>query len=249
MLHYAALTHPGRKHRENQDAILVRDRIHQKSWRGNGLLDDSGPLLAAVADGVSSSVAPATASRSVLSALRDSVLREPHRPVRYHADVVHDRLCGKLKRAQRGMASTLVAAIVRGPRAVVFNAGDSRAYLLSAGHARLLSRDHTTLQRMLDHGEITPAQAASAASFYNGLESCFIADTFSEPPELCVREIDLLPGTALLLCSDGLTHFAPEGALAAAWSTPEATVEALFSAALEYGSDDDISLVILAAQG
>lgn len=224
---------------------MIENQIHQQPWQGSGELDDTAPLIVAVADGVSTSPSPAAASRAVLSALRGSFERDPRRASRRHAEVIHEEICAHTTRAQRGMASTLAAVIVRGARAVVFNSGDSRVYRLSPGRAELLSRDHTALQRMLDEGEITPAQAAGAASFYSSLDSCFVADTFADPPDIFVREIDWTPGTTLLLCSDGLTCAVDDEAIAATEGEPAARVESLFVAALERGSKDDISLVIL----
>ena len=257
MLRYEARTHPGR-HRgvgqgarvpihphSNQDAILVRDRVHQRPWHGQGELDESAPFLVAVADGVGTSPSPAAASRAVLAALREAFQREPHRPARHLVAQVHERICAAVTRAQRGMASTLAAVIVRGSRAVVFNSGDSRIYQLAAGQARLLSRDHTILQGMLDRGEISATEAAGAASFYSSIDACFIADRFSEPPEVFVREIDWEPGTTLLLCSDGLTGVVDAAQIAATEEAPGPRVEALFQAALERESEDDISLVML----
>jgi serine/threonine protein phosphatase PrpC len=242
---YAARTHPGLKHQSNQDALLLHGRVHQRPWRGHGRLDRSVPLLVAVADGVSTSPAPAVASRMVLTALRQAFERDPHRPVRHYVRLVHERLCAAATRAQRGMSSTLVGVIVRGDRAVVFNAGDSRAYQLAPGQARRLTRDHTTLRRMLDRGEITEAEAANAASCYSSLDSCFVADPFEDQPETFVREMPWEPGTSLLLCSDGLSGVVDDGKIAAAGGSPEARLDLLFQLALDHGSRDDISLVLL----
>lgn len=243
---YAALTHPGRRRKANQDAILINGQVHQRPWRGSGAL---GPgSLVAVADGVSTSPAPAEASRAVLEALRASFERAPQRPPRFHADAVHERICSGLTRARRGMASTLAAVVVQGPRVTAFNAGDSRIYLVSRGQARQLSKDHTALQGMLDRGEISPSQAAGAASFYQSLDNCFIADAFSEPPALSAREFEWQLGDALLLCSDGLTGVVDGGFIAATSGAPAERVEALFEAAIARGSEDDISILWLEAR-
>lgn len=57
------------------------------------------------------------------------------------------------------MGTTLVAAAARPELAVVTNIGDSRAYLISREGIRQISKDHSLVENMVDHGELTPQQA------------------------------------------------------------------------------------------
>ena len=45
------------------------------------------------------------------------------------------------------------------PGAVLTNVGDSRAYSLTQDGVRQLTVDHSLVQMMIDHGELTPEQA------------------------------------------------------------------------------------------
>ena len=57
------------------------------------------------------------------------------------------------------MGSTVVVALISNGKAQVGHIGDSRAYLFRNGKLRLLTKDHTTVQRMLDAGMITAEEA------------------------------------------------------------------------------------------
>ena len=86
--------------------------------------------------------------------------------------------------------------------ATIFNAGDSRAYLLNGGQAQLMSRDHSLLNDLLTEGEITPAQSENAASILRGLTCQFIADGELDEFKVNIVNHVLLPGERLWLCSD-----------------------------------------------
>jgi protein phosphatase len=75
-----------------------------------------------------------------------------------------------------GMAATLVGVCLLDNKAVIFNVGDARAYLLADGQARLLSRDHSLVNDLIDNHEITSEQAIGKASILQGLTCQFVAD-------------------------------------------------------------------------
>ena len=61
--------------------------------------------------------------------------------------------------ALSGMGTTLVAAMIVGEKLYIAHAGDSRAYLSTAQGLKLLTKDHSVVQSLLDSGYITPEQA------------------------------------------------------------------------------------------
>lgn len=250
--HYVALTHPGRIHRQNQDAILIEDAVRQGTWRATGQLA-SGALVA-IADGVSISAAPARAAREVLTGLKVSYAKDPQAHPRTHAALIHNHLCRCANPHQQGMppAATLVAAILRTREVTVLHSGDSRAYLIEGKEARQLTRDHTALQRMLDEGEITPEQAQNAASIYSALDECFVADPYGDPPRVATTEICMTDEAKLLLCSDGVTEYLSDADLARLFSAGTSLVQAadtLLEEVLKCGGEDNISVVVMQTSG
>ncbi|MDR2615162.1 MAG: Stp1/IreP family PP2C-type Ser/Thr phosphatase [Oscillospiraceae bacterium] len=102
----------------------------------------------------------------------------------------------------RGMGTTLVAAIASGERAVVANVGDSRAYHVSDGAARRVTRDHSVVEDMVARGEITKEQARRHPN--RNLITRALGAAPGEPPD--VFSIPLKSGDYLILCSDGLSN-------------------------------------------
>lgn len=135
----------------------------------------------------------------------------------------------------------------------IFNVGDSRAYLLTAGangcQTRLLSRDHSLLNDMLTEGEITPAQAENAASIMRGLTCQFIVDAEFDEFKVNVVTHELQPGERLLLCSDGLNEVLSDAEIAALLvdSSDEDLLSAC-KASRRAGGADDFSVIVLALQ-
>ncbi len=63
--------------------------------------------------------------------------------------------------ATRRMGATAVALLAAGPRIMLAHVGDSRAYRLTRGGVlEQLTKDHSLVQRMVDAGMLTEAQAA-----------------------------------------------------------------------------------------
>ena len=58
-----------------------------------------------------------------------------------------------------GMGTTVVVSIVVDNTVFIAHAGDSRAYILSNGSLNQLTKDHSIVQEMIDHGTLTPDEA------------------------------------------------------------------------------------------
>ena len=102
----------------------------------------------------------------------------------------------------RNMGTTLVSAVTCGEDTVVLtNVGDSRAYHISEGGIRRITKDHSLVERMVDHGEITAEEARRHPS-RNLITRALGPDTNAECDKfLC----ELSVGEYILLCTDGLS--------------------------------------------
>lgn len=103
--------------------------------------------------------------------------------------------------------TTGVACWLDAAATVVANVGDSRAYRLSPNGATWRTRDHTHLQEMVDRGELTEDEAR-----HHPWRNVILRSI--GPGKLPEPEVDLLPplvpGEAILLCSDGFWEHARE---------------------------------------
>lgn len=250
-LKFTCLSHRGTGKAHNEDAVLLDGHVYQGRVREHGEVDRSQPRYFAVADGVSSGTLPRTASRRLLELLQTrlatadasaSLLPVLGQVQRDYATLAADP-------ALHGMASTLIGVRLIGDAATIFNVGDSRAYLLTDGQARLLSRDHNLLNDMIDDGEITPAQAATAASFMRGLTCQFIADGEFDEFTVNIATHEVQPGERLLLCSDGLNEVLSDAEIVTllAGSSDEDLLNAC-KASRRAGGADDVSVIVLELQ-
>jgi serine/threonine protein phosphatase PrpC len=151
--------------------------------------------------------------------------------------------------AVAGMGSTLVLAVLtEGPNGwevSVANAGDSRAYLVRDGILRQLTKDHTAVQRMIDAGLLTEANAR------NHPNASVLTRALGQQPGTTVEvypPFSLHSGDGLLLCSDGLAGYVADPEIArvvASAADPNSVVRSLIETALKSGSDDNITVQFL----
>lgn len=146
---------------------------------------------------------------------------------------------------RQGMGTTVVACLVVDPTRIVLGyAGDSRAYVLRDGRLRLLTRDHTVVQRLIDAGSLTVEQAAESP--YRSLLTRNLGMERGTEADMLEQAVN--PGDRLLLCSDGLherTSIEDLQRVLTSEAKPEEVVHNLVELALSGGGTDDISAVVL----
>jgi PPM family protein phosphatase len=151
-------------------------------------------------------------------------------------------------RAVTGMGTTLTAARIVDGAAHLAHVGDSRAYLQRGGSMRLLTEDHTLVNRMVKAGEITSEEAT-----VHPHRNVLTRSVGTEPEvQVDVEEVALMDGDRLLLCSDGLFGMVNEDQIQAileAEPDPQKTADRLVRAANRAGGVDNITVVILDAHG
>jgi protein phosphatase len=128
-------------------------------------------------------------------------------------------------------------------------AGDSRAYRYQAGELQQISRDHSTAQEMIDTGQFTAQQLQQTKPSGNT-----ITRAVGGEPKLYLDWVlsSYAPGTLFLLCSDGLTKEISDRRIAEELArnlAPQETVANLVKAALDAGGRDNVTAVIVRADG
>ncbi len=108
---------------------------------------------------------------------------------------------------RRGMGCTLEFVYLGGDSFAVGHVGDSRTYHLHRGQLRQVTEDQTWVQRMVALGAMTHQEAAEHPR-RSELHQAIGGQPDVEP---FVYEGRLVPGDAILVCSDGVTsHLSPE---------------------------------------
>ncbi|HEY7310939.1 MAG TPA: protein phosphatase 2C domain-containing protein [Gemmataceae bacterium] len=153
---------------------------------------------------------------------------------------------GRHQIAGRRMGTTAVLAVRRDDRIYVAGLGDSRAYLIRAERVEQLTMDHTVADALLRNGALTAEQARHSPYRHVLYKFLGCAD-LSDSAE--VRPFAPQPGDCLVLASDGLTNFISPDDLragAARHSDPQEWANELVALALERGSNDNVTCVVVA---
>ncbi len=149
----------------------------------------------------------------------------------------------------RGMGATAVTALVCPPEAAIAWVGDSRAYLWEDGRLRQLTKDHSLVQRLVDIGQITAAEARHHE--HKNVITRSLGARANGPAGAEALTIRLKRGDRLLLCSDGLMAHVEDSAIAEILARREDPFEAtreLVVAANAGGGTDNISVIVIDAQ-
>jgi protein phosphatase len=203
--------------------------------------------LYAVADGMGGHAAGEVASEIAIQVLANAQLTEAN-PDDLREAVIeanHMVLEGPHRGLGRpGMGTTLTAVLIEENRLIVAQVGDSRAYLLHAGHLRQVTRDHSLMAELIARGEITPDEVRTHPQ-----RSVITRVLGSEPGTLPdLYELDVVTGDRLLLCTDGLTGMIDDREVARLLSStkePQKAADALVAAARQAGGYDNITVIVL----
>jgi serine/threonine protein phosphatase PrpC len=162
--------------------------------------------------------------------IMENGVKEAHRAVQRHAP---------------GGGTTLTAALVLGEQVTIAHVGDSRAYFVYPdGRMRLVTQDHSYVQRLLELGQITEIEAATHSQrnvLYRALGQ---AEPFR--PDVNTHELPH-PGY-LMLCSDGLWGVVPEADIFRIINANKNLTIAchqLVEAANAAGGPDNISVILV----
>lgn len=194
------LTDPGCVRKQNQDAFQI-------------VRLDRSSLLCVVCDGMGGAKSGNVASALAVEVFTQEVQRGWHIGMDWDKSDMLLRSAVKLAnftvydQAMQfeefdGMGTTLVAALIRGRKVSIVNVGDSRAYGISKGDIRQITKDHSLVQLMVDRGDLTPEQAKT----YPG-KNLITRAIGTEPMVMCdLYRQEMARGDFLLLCTDGLSN-------------------------------------------
>ncbi|MHB1986506.1 MAG: PP2C family protein-serine/threonine phosphatase [Acidimicrobiales bacterium] len=214
--------------------------------------------LAAIADGMGGHLGGEVAARTAIEELiagfqRDRTAAGLAAAVRRANQAIWRQ--SRVDRTLHGMGTTLTAAALVGrdgdgaaAHLALVNVGDSRAYKLDrSGDRPALSRlteDHSVVEEMVRQGEITRAEAAVHPHRHVLTRALGI----DSEVDMDIWDLEPVPGTRLLLCTDGLTDEVPEdeiGLVLAASADPREAARELVGRALGHGGMDNVTVVVI----
>jgi len=231
----AARTEAGKVRARNEDAFL--DAPQQGLW--------------VVADGMGGHQGGDIASQLIVSSLAQLPVQadfdERLKGIRQCLHWLNRRFGQELTvtagRRDNIMGSTVVALLVAGKRAACIWAGDSRCYLWRGQRLYQLSKDHSLLQQLIDEQQMSIEQASNHPSAHALTRAIGAAEHLT----LDVLELEVYPGDAFLLCSDGLYQGLGSDVLGDALSliAPQVALARLFDGALRGSARDNLTAVVI----
>ncbi len=236
----AMLTDVGRSRTQNQDAIGRLTPTDPEVLRRWG-------EIVVLADGVGGLPAGDLASQYAVSTILSSYYDDEYtdddparrlaRAIAEANHVVYQE--GQAQDPPSKMATTVVAAVIRGRELVIASVGDSPAFLLRDGVARQLTRPHTVENLAQELNADVPQELRHKLVRALGTQPRVQVDVISGH----VRD-----GDYVVLCSDGLTRYVSPEEIATHVTEQaiEGAVAALVALANERGGADNISVIVLA---
>jgi protein phosphatase len=100
----------------------------------------------------------------------------------------------------RGMGATVSMVLVWNGQVVIGHVGDTRVYVVRGGKASQLTRDQTFVEKMVQMGQLTPAQAAVHPARNE------VAQAIGRQPDVepAVSQFKMVRGDWLIIACDGL---------------------------------------------
>ena len=229
----------GNQRKENQDRVAK-------------FTAPDGTLLVVVTDGIGGSRSGDVAAQITVDHLgRQFQAASPNsslEAIRWFArevQLINDEILQKSTENPKyqGMGTTLVAAIIFDQAMVVANIGDSRGYVLHDNLLTQVTIDHSLVNELVKHGDITEEEARNYPQ--NNIITRAIG--VSADARIEVNRFDLGAGDQILLCSDGLSKMITReqmmGVLESDLSLTEKCSQ-LIKMANEAGGPDNITVLI-----
>jgi serine/threonine protein phosphatase PrpC len=144
-----------------------------------------------------------------------------------------------------GMGTTVSALAVLDDQVAIAHIGDSRIYLHRDGELSQITTDHTFVQRLVDSGRITEAEAMVHPR--RSVLMRVLGDVESSP-EIDTSILATRAGDRWLICSDGLSGVVSNTGIANALKAPldaQAVADRLVKESLDGGAPDNVTIVVV----
>jgi len=149
-----------------------------------------------------------------------------------------------------GMGTTVVCALIVDARLIVGHVGDSRLYLLTKEDFSSETRDDTWAQSIL--GGVNTDTGPDATRGHPMQHILVNVLGVRENVDIHIKQLELIGGERLLLCSDGVHNVLDVPALRELLSAdgdPQAQAESVVAAALERKTRDNVTALIVHYDG
>lgn len=233
------------------DTGQVRDHNEDA---GGLFLNESGQLLAVIADGMGGHQAGDVASQLAATLLQDkwenthlfTMPGDAEQWLKTAIKEVNDKIMAHAKEHEecKGMGTTVVAVVCTNEFISIAHIGDSRCYIVNESGFKQVTEDHSLVNELVRSGQISKEEAEHHPRKNVLLQALGIESNI----HIDIRSLGWEQGNILLLCTDGLTNKLTDKELTAYIAEQEKieyTAQQLIDLANERGGEDNISLLII----
>lgn len=145
----------------------------------------------------------------------------------------------------QNMGTTIVLGVIRAGKLYIAHVGDSRAYLLRDGQLESITTDHNLAQALYEAKTISKEELKTH-KFRHVLWKYLGSKEAGEGPDL--QALDVVAGDRIVLATDGLTGVLEDDVLQEELrrhDDPQKCADELVQLALEKGSKDNVTCVVL----
>jgi protein phosphatase len=215
------------------------------------MIPDHGVFI--VADGMGGHAAGEVASDMAVRIVAQSLEGVAGRPDTEAAEVIRESIVEAngaifqrtlVEQDKRGMGTTATAMVINGPKYLIGQVGDSRAYVWREHKLFQITKDHSYVQEQVDAGYLTPDQARTHP-YSNVITRCVGANSHVAPD---IYVGSLRSDDIYLLASDGLTGMLEDQELLSVMNSgrsPAELVDSLIAEANRRGGLDNVTVIIV----
>lgn len=161
----------------------------------------------------------------------------------------NEKICSlRTKNSSKMSGTTAVLIDIYNGKYICSNIGDSRAYLIRNNQIKQLSKDHTSMQMMIDSGVMTKEQLKNS-KYHNVLSQCLGMNDDEIIISPYITETAILQDKDIfLICSDGLTGSLSNNELKDIilnTSKDSSVTDILFDAAVKGGARDNVTMMLI----
>lgn len=235
-MRYSSKTSIGLVRKHNEDSYCINEDIN----------------LFAVADGMGGHKAGEVASSIAVKTLEEILLQQTDRLAIDASAALEQAILtankniyetAKENDQQKGMGTTITAALVTGKYLYLAHVGDSRAFLIHKRSIKQVTQDHSLVNELIRNGDITEEQAShhpqkNVLTRALGTSPKVVIDFYQEK---------VAKGDTLILCSDGLSNLVDrDEIMEIVWAAGDidTSAELLVDKAIDRGGFDNITVVI-----
>ncbi len=212
--------------------------------------DQSGTVLAIVADGMGGHNAGEVASGKAVGVVQKDALGtcgKNAKDVLVKAVNDANREIYEMSKSAGnlfGMGTTMTACVAEENHVTAVQVGDSRLYLIRGEEITQITKDHSLVEMLVENGKITKEEARRHPQ-KNIITRAVGTD---KTVEADIYEFAVEKGDVILLCSDGLVNMVEDEEISSVITYSETLDDAankLVSAAEEAGGTDNITVILI----